>query len=104
MSKKAFDAIMAGIEDAVAYAKGDKRRSKAHVIKVPQVNVRAARRRLGMSQDRFAQSFGVSAATIRNWEQGRRRPEGPARVLLAVIDREPEAVKRALGVRPGRVR
>jgi putative transcriptional regulator len=104
MSKKAFDAIMAGIEDAVAYAKGDKGRGKAHVIKIPQVNVRAARRRLGMSQDRFAQSFGVSAATVRNWEQGRRRPEGPARVLLAVIDREPEAVKRALGVRPARAR
>ena len=104
MSKKAFDAIMAGIEDAVAYAKGDKRRGKARVIKVPQVNVRAARRRLGMSQDRFAESFGVSAATVRNWEQGRRRPEGPARVLLAVIDREPEAVKRALGVRAGRAR
>lgn len=104
MSKKAFDAIMAGIEDAVAYAKGDKRRGKAHVIKVPKVDVRAARRRLGMSQDRFARSFGVSAATVRNWEQGRRRPEGPARVLLAVIDREPEAVKRALGVTSGRAR
>jgi putative transcriptional regulator len=104
MSKRAIDAIMAGIEDAVAYAKGDKRRGKAHVVKVPQVNVRAARRRLGMSQDRFAQNFGVSAATVSNWEQGRRRPEGPARVLLAVIDREPEAVKRALGVTSGRAR
>jgi len=104
MSKKAFDAIMAGVEDAVAYAKGDKRRGKAHLVKIPQVDVRAARRRLGMSQDRFARSFGVSAATVRNWEQGRRRPKGPARVLLAVIDREPEAVKRALSVPSGRAR
>lgn len=96
MARKAFESIMAGIEDAVAYAKGDKSRGKAHRVRIPTVDVRSARRKLGMSQDRFAQSFGVSAATIRNWEQGRRRPEGPARVLLTVIDREPDAVRRAL--------
>lgn len=99
MTKKAFDEIMAGLEDAIAYAKGNRRRGRAHVVEVPAIDVRAARRKLGMSQDRFARSFGVSAATVRNWEQGRRRPEGPARVLLAVIDREPEAVRRALAVK-----
>lgn len=99
MTKKAFDGIMAGLEDAIAYAKGDSRRGRTHVVRVPTIDVRAARKKLGMSQDRFARSFGVSAATVRNWEQGRRRPEGPARVLLAVIDREPEAVRRALGVK-----
>ena len=96
MAKKAFEAILAGIEDAVAYAKGDKGRGTAHRVRVPTVDVKAARRKLGMSQDRFARSFGVSAATIRNWEQGRRQPEGPARVLLNVIAREPGAVRRAL--------
>lgn len=96
MSKKAHAAILAGIEDAVAYAKGDRSRGKAHEARVPKVDVRAARRKLGLSQDDFARSFGVSAATVRNWEQGRRRPEGAARVLLAVIDRDPEAVRRAL--------
>jgi len=99
VTKKAFDEIMAGLEDAIAYAKGDRRRGRAHIVEVPAVDVRAARKKLGMSQDRFARSFGVSAATVRNWEQGRRRPEGPARVLLAVIDREPEAVRRALAVK-----
>jgi len=99
VTKKAFDEIMAGLEDAIAYAKGNRRRGRAHVVEVPAIDVRAARRKLGMSQDRFARSFGVSAATVRNWEQGRRRPEGPARVLLAVIDREPEAVRRALAVK-----
>ncbi|MBI3695349.1 MAG: helix-turn-helix domain-containing protein [Acidobacteria bacterium] len=49
-----------------------------------------------MSQGAFAARFGISPATLRNWEQGRRLPEGPARVLLAIIDREPEAVQRAL--------
>jgi putative transcriptional regulator len=102
MTKQAFDSIMAGLQDALAYAKGDRKRGRAHVIKVPEVDVRKARRKLGMSQDRFAESFGVSVATVRNWEQGRRRPEGAARVLLRVIEREPEAVRRALS--PGKVK
>ncbi len=96
MTKQAFDSIMAGLEDALAYVKGDHKRGKAHVVQVPAVDVRKARRKLGMSQDRFAASFGVSVATVRNWEQGRRRPEGAARVLLRVIEREPDAVRRAL--------
>jgi putative transcriptional regulator len=57
----------------------------------------AVRRRLGLSQAAFAGMFGVSVWTLRNWEQGRRRPDGPARALLRVIDREPEAARRALG-------
>ena len=80
----------------MCYRQGDRSRSKAHTAQVPKVDVRTARRKLGLSQDDFARSFGVSAATVRNWEQGRRRPEGAARVLLAVIDRDPEAVRRAL--------
>ena len=56
----------------------------------------AIRKRLHLSQARFALTFGMSAATLRDWEQGRRHPEGPAKVLLRVIDKEPEAVLRAL--------
>lgn len=89
MSKKAYDKIMAGLEDAIAFAKGDMSRGVAHV---PGTNVKAARKRLGMTQKAFAANFGVSVETVRNWEQGRRQPEGPARVLLAVIDRNPKAV------------
>jgi putative transcriptional regulator len=58
--------------------------------------VKAVRKRLGMTQPEFAARFGIPVGTLRDWEQKRRRPEGPARVLLTVIDREPEAVKRAL--------
>jgi putative transcriptional regulator len=61
------------------------------------VDIAATRRRLGLSQSEFAAWFGISPGTLRNWEQGRRVPEGPARVLLRVIEREPEAVRRALG-------
>ncbi len=62
----------------------------------PEPDVNAIRAKLGMTQDSFAAAFGVSAGTIRNWEQGRRQPHGPARVLLTIIEREPEAVLRAL--------
>jgi putative transcriptional regulator len=61
------------------------------------VDIAATRRRLGLSQTEFAAWSGISPGTLRNWEQGRRVPEGPARVLLRVIEREPEAVRRALG-------
>ena len=59
-------------------------------------DVRAARLRLGMTQPAFAECFGVALPTLRKWEQGRRRPDGSARVLLRVIQTEPDAVRRAL--------
>ena len=96
MAKEAFDNIAAGLKDAIAYVQGDKSRGTAHVIEVPTIDVAAMRKKLGLSQDRFAAVFCVSPSTVRNWEQGRRHPEGPAKVLLRVIDKEPEAVLRAL--------
>jgi len=59
-------------------------------------DVRAIRRRLGLSQQEFAERFGFSLETIRNYEQGHRRPTGPARTLLRVVASEPDAVIRAL--------
>ncbi|MGP6188576.1 MAG: helix-turn-helix domain-containing protein [Vulcanimicrobiaceae bacterium] len=60
--------------------------------------VRAVRERLKLTQAEFARRFGLSERTIQEWEQGRAEPEGPARILLRVIDREPKAVERALRV------
>ena len=65
-------------------------------IMVP-TDVKAIRARFGLSQDRFAKTFALNLATLRDWEQQRRIPHGPARTLLQIIDREPEAVRRALG-------
>jgi putative transcriptional regulator len=96
MGSKAFKAIKAGLEDALAHLEGKKTGGRIRRVYVPNIDVAAMRARLELSQGDFAAAFGVSAATVRNWEQGRRRPEGPARVLLAVVDREPEAVLRAL--------
>jgi putative transcriptional regulator len=59
-------------------------------------NIKSLRRRLGLSQKQFADRFGFSVETIRNYEQGHRTPTGPARVLLQVIANEPDAVTRAL--------
>jgi putative transcriptional regulator len=96
MARKAFEKIMSGLEDALAYADGDVSRGAVHKVEVKEVDIVALRKRLGLSQDKFALLFGFSAKTVRNWEQGIRHPEGPARILLQVIEREPEAVMRAL--------
>jgi putative transcriptional regulator len=70
---------------------------KAHRVHVPaEIDVRKIRQRLKLSQAEFAAKFGIPAATLRDWEQNRRKPEGPARVLLKVIKEEPDAVSRAL--------
>jgi putative transcriptional regulator len=60
------------------------------------LDVAAIRARTGLSQDRFAKAFLISPHTLRNWEQGRRVPDGPARALLQAIARDPRAVLRAL--------
>ena len=66
-------------------------------VHVPaEIDVKAIRRKLGMSQAQFAASFGFGLDAVQNWEQGRRPPEGAARALLKVIKRQPEAVRRAL--------
>ena len=93
MAREAFDRILEGLTDAIAYAQGDETRGAA---RVPDTDVATVRKQLGLSQRKFADLFGISAGTVRNWEQGVREPEGPARVLLAVIAKEPDAVLRAL--------
>lgn len=68
----------------------------ARVYVPSSIDVRAIRKRYGLSQAAFADRFGFSRAAVRDWEQNRRTPEGPTRAYLIVIDREPEAVQRAL--------
>ena len=68
-------------------------------VKPPKaIDPRVVRKRLRMSQTAFAHIFGVSLRTVQEWEQRRRRPAGAARALLQVIDREPDAVRRAIGL------
>ncbi|MBX9828462.1 MAG: helix-turn-helix domain-containing protein [Xanthobacteraceae bacterium] len=96
MSKKAFEKIKAGLDSAKAYLDGtaDKRLYRVHV---PQkIDVRKIRTRLGLSQEAFAERYGFAVSAVRDWEQGRRKPERSARILLKIVDKEPEAVTRAL--------
>src|SRR6266702_1838176 len=88
--------IITGMKEAIAWASGENIPVRVTTVRVPTINVRAVRRRLGLSQSEFAAKFGFQPATLKNWEQGRTRPDGPARVLLAVIARHPEAVEDAL--------
>jgi putative transcriptional regulator len=88
--------IIASLREAAAFARGaaDARRFRVYVP--PEVDLRSLRRSLGLSQAEFCLRFGFNVNTLRHWEQGRRRPEGPARAFLQVIAREPRAVQRAL--------
>jgi putative transcriptional regulator len=88
--------IIASLKEAVDWAEGKDVPVRVTTVDVPTVDVRALRRRLGLSQTEFAAKFGFQAATVRNWEQNRTRPDGPARVLLAVIAHHPEVVEDAL--------
>ena len=91
---KTGESILRGAREALAYAQGER---DGFVAVVPvQVDVRAIRRKVGLSQAKFATSFGFSIDAVRNWEQGRRQPDVAARAFLIVIDREPDAVRRAL--------
>ncbi len=87
--------ILTGARQALAFARGEL--TEGFVVHVPEhVDVKALRRKLGMSQSKFAASFGFGLDAVQGWEQGRRRPEGAARVLLKVIEHDPDAVRRAL--------
>jgi putative transcriptional regulator len=92
--KTQFEQMMDGLNDVEAFLAGEQEGFRAHV---PQdVDVKAIRNRLGMTQAKFSYTFGFSLDAIKHWEGGRRTPEAPARTLLTVIDRNPAAVLTAL--------
>ena len=92
--KTQFEQMMDGLNDVEAFLAGEQEGFKAHVPQ--EVDVKAIRNRLGMTQARFSNTFGFSRDAIKHWEGGRRSPEAPARTLLTVIDRNPAAVLTAL--------
>ena len=86
--------LITSANEALAIAEG--RAAPTRMFVPPSVDVAKVRTDLGLSQTAFAAKFGLAVGTVRDWEQGRRRPEGPALVLLRVIERQPDAVERAL--------
>jgi putative transcriptional regulator len=91
---KAFDSIKQGLHEAISHARGDN--DAVRVYRPQPVDVKALRTRVAMTQEQFAARFGFSVATLRHWERGDRSPQGPALVLLNVIDKNPAAVLTAL--------
>jgi putative transcriptional regulator len=92
----ALGGLIVGLKEALAHSRGEIN-LPSYTVEVPEnVDVVAVRRGLGLSQAAFARTFGLDVTAIHAWEQGRRRPDRAARVLLAVIAKEPQAVLRAL--------
>jgi putative transcriptional regulator len=96
MTKKAFRKIMAGAEAALAVARGEAKSSEYRIHVPSDVDVKAIRRKLHLSQSEFCERFGFGLARLRDWEQHRSHPDGALRAYLMVIARAPKAVEKAL--------
>ena len=101
MKNDVFEQLLASVEEGAEILAGRRKPARAREFSAP--DVRAVRTGYGLSQSRFAALMGISVATLRNWGQGRRRPEGSARVLLEVVAKHPDAVLDAVR-NPARVR
>lgn len=94
MKKDLFAELVESIEEAGKIRKGLVKPSRT--FRYRPVDIKRIRNRLHVSQSQFSLMIGVSRSTLQNWEQGRREPEGPAKALLRVVDKNPEAVLEAL--------
>ena len=95
MKKSEFQDLVKSVRQAGKIRRRKMRPSRVTTFK--PADIRRIRDGLNKSQSEFAMMIGVSVATLRNWEQGRRVPEGPAQALLRVAAFNPEAVSEALG-------
>ena len=93
---KAGKEIITGAEEALAYLKGDKTKGRAYKVRARDIDVKAIREKLEMTQEVFSETFAIPVSTLKKWETNNRVPEGPAKAYLMVIDKSPRAVKKAL--------
>ena len=94
MSKRAFDKIAEGLDEALSIARRETTPARLHVP--AEIDVKAIRVKAGLSQDAFASSFGFTVHQVRNWEQGRNRPTGALRAYMMAIQRDPEMILQLL--------
>jgi putative transcriptional regulator len=94
MKKQLFDTLVTSVKQAGQIQRGEAKAARTFVFQ-PE-DVKSIREKLHKSQPEFAQMLGVSVATLQNWEQGRRQPQGPARALLLVASKAPDVVAKAL--------
>jgi putative transcriptional regulator len=97
MNDELFAELLESVREGGAIMRGEKQPSRTFVIKEP--NIKGIREKYNLSQGQFASLLGISVKTLQNWEQGRRVPRGPARILLQVAAKHPDAVWDV--VRPG---
>lgn len=90
MNDELFNELLGSIKEAVQIMRGEKKPGRVITHEVP--DVKKIRMNLKLSQNKFAALLGINAGTLRNWEQGIRLPTGPARILLAVAEKHPEAI------------
>jgi len=90
MDNEMFAELVESVKEMKAIMRGEAQPSRTFTVEVP--DVKAIRETLKFTQQQFAAMMGISVRTLQNWEQGRRSPEGPARVLLMVAARNPQAV------------
>lgn len=94
MNKREFGKLVASLKQAGKIRRGELKASR--VFEIKPMDIKAIRQKLKLSQSEFALLIGVSLPTLQNWEQGRRRPDGPAQALLRVAASNPKAVVDAL--------
>jgi putative transcriptional regulator len=90
MNKELFEELKNSIKEGGTILRGDLIPGRVFDFENP--DVKAIREQYGLSQNKFARLLGISPATLRNWEQGRRHPQGPARILLSVAAKHPEVI------------
>ena len=94
MNDKDFQKLVESVKQMGSIMRGKNVPHRRTVLST--VDVKGLRERLGLTQNQFSGMIGVSIKTLQNWEQGRREPEGPAKALLRVVEKEPQAVMNAL--------
>lgn len=91
MKKNLFEQLKQSLREAEQIKRGTMKPSRVFKID-PQNDLVKVRSRLGLSQAKFAAVLGISADTLQNWEQGRRSPTGPAKVLLKIVTKHPDVL------------
>lgn len=93
MKSELFNELLESVEQMDEIARGEREPSREEFI--ASIRIKNIRKSVKLSQPKFARLIGVEVSTLRNWEQGRREPTGPARVLIKAIENDPENVIKA---------
>lgn len=89
--------ILEGLNESIKHIRGKKTGARAHKVEIPDnINVKNIRKKLKLTRQEFADCYGFSTRTLQHWEQGNRHPHGPARILLLLLQREPQVIQNIL--------